>query len=201
MIKIINNIISKKEQEDLNNVINSNEFPWYFYDNIIEGRDKNFKKFNNITETYALVHTLFALPKGINSDFFSYFKIILDSLENKESIKIKELLRIRIRRTFFIKGHNKKKYNHPHVDLPEMKNYKSLVYYFENSDGDTIFFNERSNDNVGDATNLTIKFKNTPKQGSAVYFDGDIYHSGNSPVDSVYRTVLNFDFTVYENNR
>lgn len=198
MIKIIKDIISKEEQINLNNIINSNEFPWYFYDNIILGRDKNFKKFKNITETYAWIHTLFMLPKGINSDYFDKFKIILTNLEQKENIKIKELLRIRIRRTFFIKNHNNKKYNYPHVDLPEIKNYKSLIYYFEHSDGETIFFKETSDSFIKDKTNLTIDFKNKPKQGTAVYFSGNIYHSGNSPVKSIYRTVLNFDFKIYD---
>jgi len=201
MIKIINNLICKKQQEDLNKIVNSNHFPWYFLANVLQGRDKNFKQFNNITETYALVHTLFALPEGVNSDFFKYFKVVTDSFEKKENIKIKDLLRIRIRRTFFIKGHNNSKYNYPHIDLPEVQNYKSLVYYFENSDGDTIFFKEKATDNVFDLNNLSVELRNKPKQGSAVYFDGDIYHSGNSPVDSVYRTVLNFDFTIHENNR
>jgi hypothetical protein len=200
MIKVIKNIVSKKDQIYLNDIINSNEFPWYFYDNIIEGRNKNYKKFKNITETYAFVHTLFFLPKGINSNYFEKFKIILNALEKKENIKIKELLRIRIRKTFFIKGHNLNKFNHPHVDLPEVHNYKSLIYYFENSDGDTVFFKEKFNEKIKDINNLNIDLKNTPKQGMAVYFDGDIFHSGNSPVNYIHRTVLNFDFKIYDKN-
>ena len=85
MIKIINNLICRKQQEDLNKIVNSNHFPWYFLANVLQGRDKNFKQFNNITETYALVHTLFALPEGVNSDFFKYFKVVTDSFEKKET--------------------------------------------------------------------------------------------------------------------
>ena len=43
---------------------------------------------------------------------------------------------------------------------------------------------------------LKKNIKNTPKKGSAFYFDGDRYHAGNSPVESTYRTVVNFDFRI-----
>ena len=164
MIKIIPNIINKKEQNLLNKKIQDNNFPWYYYDNVIEGRDNNYKKYKNITETYAWVHSLFLLPNGVNSSYFDDFKIILSEFEKKEKIKIKELLRIRIRKTFYCKGHNLKKYNFPHVDL----------------------------------CNLTIDKRNTPVKGNAVYFDGDIFHAGNCPVNYNTRTVLNFDFKINE---
>jgi hypothetical protein len=199
MIKIIPNIINKKEQNLLNKKIQDNNFPWYYYDNVIEGRDNNYKKYKNITETYAWVHSLFLLPNGVNSSYFDDFKIILSEFEKKEKIKIKELLRIRIRKTFYCKGHNLKKYNFPHVDLCNFSNYKSLLYYFEDSDGDTIFFKERYNKRKKfDLTNLTIDKRNTPVKGNAVYFDGDIFHAGNCPVNYNTRTVLNFDFKINE---
>lgn len=199
MIKIISNIINKKEQNRLNKIIQDSNFPWYYYGNVIEGRNNNYKKYKNITETDAWIHTLFFLPRGINSNYFDDFKIILSEFEKKEKIKIKELLRIRIRKTFYCKGHNLKKYNFPHVDLCNFSNYKSLLYYFEDSDGDTIFFKERYNKQKKfDLTNLTINKRNKPVKGNAVYFDGDIFHSGNCPVNYNTRTVLNFDFKINE---
>lgn len=199
MIKIISNIINKKEQNRLNKIIQDSNFPWYYYGNVIEGRNNNYKKYKNITETDAWIHTLFFLPRGINSSYFDDFKIILSEFEKKEKIKIKELLRIRIRKTFYCKGHNLKKYNFPHVDLCNFSNYKSLLYYFEDSDGDTIFFKERYNKQKKfDLTNLTINKRNKPVKGNAVYFDGDIFHSGNCPVNYNTRTVLNFDFKINE---
>lgn len=201
MIKIIPNIINKKQQNYLNKIIQDNNFPWYYCDNVIEGRNNNYKKYKNITETYAWVHTLFFIPKGINSDYFDDFKIILSAFEKKEKIKIKELLRVRIRRTFYCKEHNLEKHNFPHVDLPDCGSYKSLLYYFEDSDGDTMFFKERYNKQKKvDKTNLTIHKRNKPVKGTSVYFNGDIFHAGNSPVNFTNRTVLNFDFKIHDEN-
>jgi len=200
MIKIIPNIINKKQQNYLNKIIQDNNFPWYYYDNVIEGRNNNYKKYKNITETYAWIHTLFFLPKGINSDYFDDFKIILSAFEKKEKVKIQELLRIRIRRTMQHSNHDLEKYNYPHVDIKDETNYKSLIYYVEDSDGDTFFFDKTYQ--KGDPTFLDKGYKTlkrvSPKQGKAIYFDGNIYHSGNNPVKYDKRTVINFDFKIQE---
>jgi hypothetical protein len=39
-------------------------------------------------------------------------------------------------------------------------------------------------------------FRNTPKKGTGVFFDGLYYHSGNSPVDFRSRCIINFDFKI-----
>ena len=41
-----------------------------------------------------------------------------------------------------------------------------------------------------------IIFKQTPKRGNGVYFDGRQYHAGNSPINYKSRYLINFDFTV-----
>ena len=41
-----------------------------------------------------------------------------------------------------------------------------------------------------------IILQHTPKQGSAVYFEGHQYHAGNTPIKYKHRYVINFDFTI-----
>lgn len=200
-MKVFKNLLPVQQQDYLENIVNHDEFPWFFYGNVIYDRNEKFEKHKNITETYAWIHTLYFQPKGANSEFFDRFKIILDAFAEKQKVKITEMLRVRIRRTFYCKGHTLKKYNYPHVDLADLEKYKSLVYYLHDSDGDTIMFKEKHNKdypNFYDKTKLTIAKKNTPKKGSALYFDGDTYHAGNSPVEYTYRTVVNFDFRINE---
>ena len=64
-----------------------------------------------------------------------------------------------------------------------------------------IFFNERFNpetDFEGELkdTNVTECFRYPPKKGHGILFDGHQYHSGNSPIDNLHRTIINFDFIV-----
>jgi len=198
-MKVINNFLTSGQEDEFESLINSDIFPWFFYGNVIHYRDENFEKFENITETYAWIHTLYFQPKGINSEHYERFKVILDTFAEKYNLKITEILRVRIRRSFWCKGHTLEKYNYPHVDISEVENYKTLVYYFNDSDGDTILFKEKhnkNNPNQYDLTKLNIAMRNTPKKGTGLYFDGNIYHSGNCPVETLHRTVINFDFKI-----
>ena len=57
------------------------------------------------------------------------------------------------------------------------------LYYVNDSDGDTIFFNNEKKE---------IK-RVSPKKGRVAFFDGNIFHSSSSPTKNT-RAVLNFDF-------
>ena len=71
-----------------------------------------------------------------------------------------------------------------------MKVNKSLIYYINDSDGDTIFFNKKLKE---------IK-RVTPKKNTAVLFDSNILHCGCNPIKSSMRGVINFIFKDNENN-
>ena len=65
----------------------------------------------------------------------------------------------------------------------------TAIYYVNDSDGDTLFFNE---------TGTEIIKRVTPKQGSIVYFSNQIPHAGQPPVINNYRAVLNFNWVKNE---
>ena len=69
------------------------------------------------------------------------------------------------------------------------------MYYINDSDGDTIIFNESYIDNKPES-NFTIRKKITPKQGRIVIFPTSLYHSGSHCVDNNVRCVLNINIEV-----
>jgi|APCry1669189369_1035219.scaffolds.fasta_scaffold00035_25 hypothetical protein len=191
-MQVIENLLSKHYENDIENTLNDINFPWYFYDEISKG------DYNNpaVTESFGLVHTIYDSYNGVNSNYYPFFKSILYFMEDKFNIEFNRILRIRIRKTTPIIGHNLNKYNRPHVDLPEASPYKTLVYYVNDSDGDTVLFNEFYT--LGESTEITKEIseykRNTPKKGSAILFDGHRIHAGNNPVNYKQRIVINFDF-------
>lgn len=82
-------------------------------------------------------------------------------------------------------------YNQPHVDA-EVPAY-SMVYYLNDSDGDTVIFNESY---VDDTTpiSLTVDSRIQPKKNRAVIFESNRYHASSNPVVSENRFVLNWVF-------
>ena len=67
----------------------------------------------------------------------------------------------------------------PHTDRPEK--HLGLIYYVNDSDGDTVFFEKEK-----------IIEKVTPKKGRIVLFDGETLHSGGFPTDNP-RCIVNFN--------
>lgn len=77
-------------------------------------------------------------------------------------------------------------FNPPHVDFTmEKQGLKPVVclYYVNDSDGDTFFFDNNENLNVIERV--------TPKSGRMVVFDNDIFHASSPPVKSDARIVIN----------
>jgi hypothetical protein len=83
--------------------------------------------------------------------------------------------------------------NNPHIDLT----FPHLVclYYVNDSDGDTILYEQTSND-FGEvdvkSKEFTVKKRVSPKRGRVLLFDGKYYHSSSSPTSN-QRCIINFN--------
>lgn len=115
---------------------------------------------------------------------------LIDSLEEKSNIKLKEIYRIRVALSTSI---GQEVQHYPHVDLKHP--HKVLLYYVNDSDGDTFIFNEKySPEDEHSFPNLTVKQRVEPKRNKAIIFDGLTYHNSSKPVNNTARYVINIDF-------
>jgi hypothetical protein len=88
---------------------------------------------------------------------------------------------------------NPNAHNAPHVDLNDaLPNNYTLIYYVNDSDGDTIIFNEKYQGSP--IKNFTINQKVTPQKGKAVMFPTTQFHCGSYPISSKARIVVNYNF-------
>jgi hypothetical protein len=81
-----------------------------------------------------------------------------------------------------------KKSNTPHIDYNF--NHIVLLYYVNDSDGETTIYNKKYGDDLGD---IKPKYKFKPKKGDFLKFDGLLYHSSKPPQKNEMRCVLNFN--------
>jgi hypothetical protein len=200
-MKIIENLIPKSLQDDIEQLVNNEEFAWYSTDRIYKDLPEriihNYPTWNNkcVIPAPGLSHVTYYDGK-INSPYFMIMRSVLYFLEHSENFSIEEILRIRIRRTFQFPNHNESTYTIPHIDYWDVDKFKTLIYYVEDSDGDTIIFDKKyipeSNASVDQKLNILNRI--FPKKGKAVFFDGKQFHAGNCPINFVKRTVINFDF-------
>lgn len=82
--------------------------------------------------------------------------------------------------------------NGVHIDLPQP--HYACVYYCDDSDGDTIVYEQTNEDVPYGTTNvpLTIHKRVQPKRGRVVLFDGIRYHCSSQPRNSM-RCIINFN--------
>ena len=175
-IKIIDDFANINEQIEIINYLKNNDFLLYSFDtsSVSEVRFMT----SNTIDYPQIVHSIFKTDK-INSKFLF---CMIYQLINKNRLSNKFIDRIKINTTFPYPKNNKEKHGPIHKDFNENNKNKaiSIIYYVNNSDGDTLFFDQK----------LNITKRVSPRQGRAVIFDSDIKHAANCPINSTYRQVI-----------
>lgn len=95
----------------------------------------------------------------------------------------------RIKINLLTKKESKHLYHTPHVDYDFP--HTTLLYYVNDSDGPTYFFNEKYD---GSRKKLTIHSKVEPRQGRFVLFDGHTFHASSNPQYHDYRCIINLNY-------
>jgi hypothetical protein len=105
-----------------------------------------------------------------------------------------ELQRIKLNFNPQVKNKFKEKCMHPHCDMNE--DGFTAIYYLNDSDGDTLIFNEKTMEPFLNGEELSIKQRVKNKRGRLVMFNQDYLHAGMLPIKSDYRIVINFNFKI-----
>ena len=192
---IIDNLLTKNEEDYIENILLGVNFPYYFCEyefTVNNDAHQKFSHLKNVKDQRQLLHQFYKINDENNTIKMSNYCKIVDDLVNNILIKL-NLQDIIIRRA---KANlqqqftdNKSEYhNTPHYDL-SIKHYV-CIYYVNDSDGDTLLF-----DNEKDC-NITNRI--TPKKGRFLFFKGETLHTGQHPIKSPARVVINIDLE--ENN-
>lgn len=200
----IEDFIPPRYQQHLKETVLDSKFPWYFNrditsplwfwrenhlnDSTLEVEDSSFTGF---------MHILWGRD-GKESDFYDIFVPLLYSMEEKINMTIKDLIQLRL--GLFTLNKNRQPYHVPHVDYQNDGLKYTAIYYLNDSDGDTFFFNEFLDPNIKrfingyDPSLFTVAKSIKPKQGKLVLFDGRRYHASSYPESTPERMVLNINF-------
>jgi hypothetical protein len=107
---------------------------------------------------------------------------------------------VRVRLGMFTRSPVDVRFHNPHVDF--YAPHRVALYYVNDSDGDTVVFNETSDDITleqsvrhANENKFTEAKRIAPKKGRMVAFDGKHYHSSMHPLNNQSRIVVTFNFT------
>ena len=187
--KVVDNFIPKFYQEELKNMVFNHEFPWFYI------KDVTFGAYSKHTNTNpALTHAF--KEDEVESKYFKLVENIgLEGIKQSQSTYSKILLARSFLQFPLAIAFKKQDVDYLHVDIYQP--HLVVLYYVNDSDGDTILTDHAYNDIEGPQFNLEAKNFNViasvaPKQGRALLFDGRYYHTGTQSNDSV-RCIINMD--------
>lgn len=194
MIKRIE--IGKDYADIISEVTLGSDFPWYWNGGTIYPSmdvcfiDSKTKDSNQFTHTIYLNNT----PQ---TEYYHYFSEMVHHLEPHIG-KVKRIVRIKANFILGDSSYPNGFYNGAHIDYTG-NNLLSFVYYVNDSDGDTIIFNEYLDGNPHNITELTEIDRQTPKGGSGIVFNSERLHTSSTPKYTDRRVVINYVLEMEDN--
>ncbi len=187
-IYIIDDFINEKEQEGVLKQFYNNPLELIFKEFSYEDCHLNI---DSSLYTKMLPEQQFVINLGQQKTSF------LEKLESKFNFTIDKVLRSKINWIFRNSVNNKNGFTPPHTDSPE--DHWVLLYYANNSDGDTLMFEETQNEiPFYEVNNQTLHIMGSieHKIGRGVLFHGSRYHCALPPIESDFRITFNHNFTI-----
>jgi len=133
-------------------------------------------------------HLIFSKGQPVSPYWDLFTGAVLTIIESTE-LPFNNLIRVKIG---LITKRDKKIQQGPHVDYHEP--HKTILFYFNNTDGNSIIYNEKYNPVQPEPAQFSIMKSVKPNANTAVAFDGWQYHSSSSPIKSDARIVMNINF-------
>lgn len=194
MIQIYDNIITEKLQNKIFDLAFAQSVVWN-YDLATIHPDLKISPKNTL-ESFQfrsiVKHDEFINNHEIYNGILDLFK----EIQKKTGILLADPYRVKLNLLPNDPRADKKFHHTPHIDADQ--DHYVLIYYIDDSDGDTVIFKETKKDfSMQDAQfvkEFTIEERIEPKKGRFVLFDGDKYHTGSSPQNNLKRTVININF-------
>lgn len=178
MIKVIDNFINIDKQREVEEYAYSSDIPYRLH------KIHNYGA--GVKSPLQFSHHLYMHEEGASSHF-PMMKPVYESLFRL--FNGITLFRAKINITTPHPPYDVFQRQEPHVDLQYDNGapieHMVCVYYINDADGPTVFFNKPAG--VEEIH---------PKKGTAVIFDGSTLHAGSNPIYYPFRGIINIDFKI-----
>ena len=190
---LLNNCIPKPYQDEIERLfLGDKSIPWYF---TVETTQED----EMVEVTSVMYHMAYYFKTGgIVSELYHLLKPALWQMIDKANLPFHEFLQIRAIIQFPVITNRTHNLIHTDIEDRNLPYYTGVYYVNDETDGDTVLFDELSTDIP--YHNVIKQYKNfnkihtvNPKKGNATIFDGHRYHSSTLPTKKV-RAVLNFSW-------
>jgi hypothetical protein len=184
---VIDNLLDEKKSGALHNTI-MNLADWRFLNDVSGVSNQTYP-------SHGFVNVMNHPSSEQKSNMFNHAVSLIVPALIEKNFKFKEIYYSRIFLQLPLAAQYLKEHNGVHVDLPPEFPHIAGVYYVNDSDGETIIYNQTIDEVPGNSQNVNLKehMRVKPKAGRMVLFDGARYHCSSQPTLN-YRCIINFDF-------
>lgn len=194
MIHIVNNFLPKPIEDSIEQLMFDQNFPWFFnpqtvYEDLNQGYFFNDK---NTVSGSQFNHT-FLTDYKVNSDLCKELAPLMFHFSLASGVKVSNPIRIKANLTTPDILYADNLHRPAHYDTLD-SNITTAIYYVNDADGDTIFFEDPSIKESNEVEELKEIKRVSPKKGQIVYFKSNILHANALCKDTKYRCVINFNF-------
>ena len=198
-MQIIENLLDQRLADEIEKHFFSWDFPWYYYPaTSVRYADNDpiaFTTTKNTIETPQLNH-IFKYDYKERCHLYKEMIIpMMDCLERRIHLDIKDKV-YRAKANLLLPNNGLKETDHhsPHADMTTSEgSYFSMIYYVNESDGDTLFFDKTIDGKTSiDPESISIIHRETPKKNKLIIFDSDQLHCSSNPRFGTGRSVINF---------
>lgn len=191
MIEIYDKVIPKQTEQRIIDIVNGKDFNWHMLSDSSFEPGLNMPAYHVDKPTIAFFRSIYFEGSWDTPELMPWCFQILDSVLEQSGKTINELIRIQFNLLYQNpdKSYTIDNWNNAHID--QEFDHNVLLYYIDDSDGNTFVFNERRGDVI---ENFTINKIIEPKRGRAILFDGNQYHASSNSVKYLKRLAINFNF-------
>jgi hypothetical protein len=195
-LRIIDDFLNPDDFKQLSEFVLSERFPWFFIENVsIDPRDTELIKDPLALETSGFNHVTFDRDWNVESFTYSNLAPLLNKITSELGFTSSHLIRARLSMKFQKDNFTSDNYNIPHVDY--FYPHESLIFYLNDTDGDTRIFDQWHTYSEIDRPTMPEKFTTqarvTPKANRLVWIDGLQYHTASNPVQGTKRVIININ--------
>jgi hypothetical protein len=189
-MKIIDNFLTKSYHKNILELLSGSNFEWFYNDNVtgLAGWTAHSKP-SHFNE-YGFTHSFWRVESGqVNTSAAWFIQPLLFQILDVTDCDL--IWRARADMVTW----SKEEFIHlAHVDCPFPN--IAAVFYVNESDGDTIFYNVKLDDVPKDKNLKDLKEYDrvSPKANRLVIFDGDLLHTGCSPTKHKNRIIINSNY-------
>lgn len=185
MINVYDELLTKQEQDHIENFLRDPKFPWFLpiTENHYTTNSKTINdNSNHLSQECVLLTHVFYLNSKKNSDNHALSDFVLNRFLERTNYPFKSLFRSKANLQLKSPA-SKFLYTTPHVD--EHTEHKVVIYYANDCDGDTYIFADHKTNNIAKSI--------PPKKGRFIMFDGSYYHAAGLARISDFRLNINFN--------